>query len=466
MWEQTRVYHVSAADGNDDNNGLAGETAFATIQAGIGAALGGEEVLVWPGVYSEELDFLGKAITVEGAEDGAVISAPGYDAISFYHEEDGNSVLKNFIITNSDVGFWLLGASPTIENVTVTDCNIGADASGGAEPVITNSIFWNNRDADLLVCDARYSCIERGSPGQGNISIDPCFVDADNGDYRLKSEGWRWDETRASWTWGDVTSLCIDAGNPGTPLHNEPESIAQDPNNVWGVNLRVNMGAYGGTSQASIPPHGWALLADLNNDRRLNWFDLAAQLEDWLQYDNEQPGDLNRDGVVNGEDFTLLAGEWTDVGEGMGTVDFRAYWPFGVGNWWGSEVIPDAGFALVITDNFFVNGFEIWEFTNWIGDLTGGHEVTEYYVYVDGTLYATENLSDLDNLPAISGTLEPRYPQIVQLGRPIYVPDLGRGAPRLGNVTAVRGTLSDVLKSTSFTVEDFPLGDQDDVIAF
>ena len=88
--------------------------------------------------------------------------------------------------------------------------------------------------------------------------VDPLFVDASNGDYRLKSAGWFWNTITLSWAYyDDVTSPCIDAGDPDSPLGNELLSIARDPYNEWGENLRINMGAYGGTSQASMAPLGW-----------------------------------------------------------------------------------------------------------------------------------------------------------------------------------------------------------------
>jgi hypothetical protein len=469
--EPSGVYYVDGVNGSDLNDGLTLGTALATIQMGIDEANDSDTVLVYPAVYPEAVDFYGKAVTVQGVADNSVpiIEAPADYAVSFYTDEGANSMLKNFVVRNSFVGVFLVDAFPTLRNLTIVDNDTGIAGYAGAAPDISNCILYNNAGDDLFQCGAQYSCVETGGAGLGNITGDPCFVDANNGDYHLKSEGWRWAAGGSGWTWDEVTSPCIDHGNPGTPLRNEPMSVPRDPDNIYGVNVRVNMGAYGGTSQASIPPHGWALLADLNNDRRLNWLDLAAQVEDWLQYDNEQPGDLNRDGLVNGEDFALLGGEWTDVGEGMGTVDFRDYWPFDVGNRWESEVMPDAGFGLEITDNFLVNGFEIREFTNEYGTLSGGYTMTLYYVYVNGMLYATENLSALDSLPEVSEGLQPQYPQIVQLGRPIYVPDLGDESLYLGHsgdVMAVRGTLNNILKSTSFTVEDFPLGDQDDVIAF
>ncbi|MHC4355944.1 MAG: dockerin type I domain-containing protein, partial [Planctomycetota bacterium] len=136
------------------------------------------------------------------------------------------------------------------------------------------------------------------------------FVDAEGDDYHLKSEGWRWAGDEA-WMWDDVSSPCIDSGNPGTPLGDEPESIERDPDNVWGVNIRVNMGAYGGTSQASMGPHGWAMLADLNNDGIVDWLDVGLYAQCWLSADYEPAGDLNRDGTVDMSDWALLGQDWS-----------------------------------------------------------------------------------------------------------------------------------------------------------
>jgi parallel beta-helix repeat protein/predicted outer membrane repeat protein len=91
-----------------------------------------------------------------------------------------------------------------------------------------------------------------------NIDVDPLFVNPgywdtnstmDNmnddfwieGDYRLKSQAGRYDPNSRSWVMDDVTSPCIDAGDPNSPVGDEPE-----PNGS-----RINMGAYGGTDQAS-----------------------------------------------------------------------------------------------------------------------------------------------------------------------------------------------------------------------
>jgi hypothetical protein len=314
------VYYVDGVDGNDLNDGLTPETAFATIQMGIDTAEDHDTVLVLPDTYIEELDFNGKAITVTSFDEPAVLSAPDFYAVKFIHGEGPDSVVKNFIIKNSYAAVLCVFASPTISNVTVVDCNNGVIADEGADPLISNSIFWNNSGVDLSACEAIYSFVEDNSYGS------PLFVDPNNGDYRLKSEGWRCSASIGGWTRDSVTSPCVDYGNPGTPLDEEPLTLPIDQSNTWGQSVRVNMGAYGRTSQASmapigwaqladsnddgaqsLAPPGWALLADLNNDGMVNLLDARLGSEYWLSSGADMPGDLNRDGIVNLVDYALFA---------------------------------------------------------------------------------------------------------------------------------------------------------------
>ncbi|MCP4607255.1 MAG: hypothetical protein GY845_00880 [Planctomycetes bacterium] len=134
---------------------------------------------------------------------------------------------------------------------TITNCTIVANGKSGvssSEPVISNSIiYYNALNSDLVQIESNaaaaitYTDVQGGWSGQGNIDADPLFVDPDNSDYHLKSQAGRWDLTSKSWITDDVTSPCIDAGAPDTPIHLEPL-----PNG--GI---INMGVYGGTSLAS-----------------------------------------------------------------------------------------------------------------------------------------------------------------------------------------------------------------------
>jgi hypothetical protein len=131
---------------------------------------------------------------------------------------------------------------------------------------LTNCILWNGGNEIYktgVEPDITYSNIQGSWEGEGNIDVDPLFanpgywadpndpnivVEPDeptavwvDGDYHLKSQAGRYDPVSENWFVDDVTSPCIDAGDPNSPVGDEPE-----PNGG-----RINMGAYGGTAEAS-----------------------------------------------------------------------------------------------------------------------------------------------------------------------------------------------------------------------
>ena len=137
--------------------------------------------------------------------------------------------------------------------------------------------------------------------GPGNIDTDPCFIDANNGDCHLQSAAGRWDANSGSWVADANTSACIDAGNSGCRLASEPS----DANNV-----RINMGAYGGTPTASKTPADWRSIADLTNDWAVDFNDLAVFVDYWLESGECIPSDLDRDGSIDFADFDILGNDW------------------------------------------------------------------------------------------------------------------------------------------------------------
>ncbi|MCK5269586.1 MAG: PD40 domain-containing protein [Sedimentisphaerales bacterium] len=160
------------------------EGDYPTVQEGIQAALEGDTVLVAPGVYHETVDFLGKAITVRGDGAAATIDGEGGFTVVALSEE---GVLQNFVITNGTLGILCFDGTPKVNQVTVVYNAWGLMALGGGSPQINSCIFWHNSNDDLDGVDARYSCVQECNPGEGNICIDPLFVDAAEGDYRLRS---------------------------------------------------------------------------------------------------------------------------------------------------------------------------------------------------------------------------------------------------------------------------------------
>lgn len=171
------------------------------------------------------------------------------------------------------------GAVFSFLSVTFNNCTFNNNWSEtrraidiGAYTYVDNCIFWGSEDqiragdSNFPTTFVRYSDIQDGWLGEGNIDIDSCFVDpgywADlndtnivvepndpnavwiDGDYHLKSQAGRWDPNSQIWIQDDITSPCIDAGDPNSPIGDEPV-----PNG--GI---INMGAYGGTPEASKSP--------------------------------------------------------------------------------------------------------------------------------------------------------------------------------------------------------------------
>ncbi len=162
LYRSGRTWHVNRTGGDDANAGLTRQAPLATIQAAIHQAVDGDTVLVWPGVYSEGIDFLGKAITVASAADAAILETPMGHAVEFHTGEGPSSVLRNLIIRNSQYSVTVTsGGRPTLKNLTVADNLYGVRAYDDANPTITNCIFWNNVYGDFygenIECQAQYS---------------------------------------------------------------------------------------------------------------------------------------------------------------------------------------------------------------------------------------------------------------------------------------------------------------------
>jgi hypothetical protein len=278
------------------------EHPFDGIQKAIEVAGAGATVFVQGGTYHETIDLLGKPIKVTGFDpnDSGAGGWPVVDGngvgpvVRFMQGEGPDSHLAGLVITGGRnrvaAAVYCSHSSPTIANCLIlgnqaTDpaggviycvgsglkllnCTIANNRAGAwnaalvlvdSPAVVVNSILWGNEPREIQVTGVegpavRYSDIAGGWTGPGNLNVDPLFAHPGAGaacdctggvgtgyEYHLQSAGGRWDLLAADWVQDDTISACIDAGDPAAAVGAEPL-----PNGG-----RTNIGAYGGTAQAS-----------------------------------------------------------------------------------------------------------------------------------------------------------------------------------------------------------------------
>ena len=161
--------------------------------------------------------------------------------------------------------------------------NLGGNAIVGIGDKVANPLFVRDGSWD-----------DKGTPED---TSDDTWV---GGDYHLKSQAGRWDLATGRWVADTVISPCIDAGDPASDWSAE----------LWPHGRRINAGAYGGTPEASMSPSDLGDLADLNNDGYIGPRDVQRLAEKWLLQEDLVAEDLDRDGVVDFNDFAIMAFSW------------------------------------------------------------------------------------------------------------------------------------------------------------
>ncbi len=142
-----------------------GSGDYLTIQEGIDAALGGDEVVVCDGFYygadNRNLDFAGKAITVrsENGPQSCIISCDqAARGFHFHSGETGSSVVGGFTIRAAiPVGIRCeLNSSPTIMGCIITETvnDAGIQCTSNSSPFITNCTITGNSSGSGIDCGA------------------------------------------------------------------------------------------------------------------------------------------------------------------------------------------------------------------------------------------------------------------------------------------------------------------------
>ncbi len=285
-------------------------------------------------------------------------------------------------IVSGNVASWGGGGFSFLESTSVSlaNCTVvgnfatyggGVWLYNGSEVALENSIVWNNSAFDGpqlalnspnvaetsspsiltvtysdVMAGPAYVYVEPGSTltwGTGAMAVTPQFADAGSwgvnswreGDYHLKSTGGRWDPGLGDWALDDVASPLVDAGHPSFDHSGEPE-----PNGD-----RINMGAYGGTVQASkmagAAEINGTIWRDMNGDgvrdpgdnslpRWTVFLDMNVNgvLDDGERStESNRSGDYSFTGMIDGT-YTVaasLAGGWTQT-DPAGLVEVELDW--------------------------------------------------------------------------------------------------------------------------------------------
>jgi len=392
----------------------------------------------------------------------------------------GATVIKDVYgrITNclvvDNASFHDCGILPVISGCHVLiNCTVANNLSGvtmtneglptGGDVIVRNCIFSGNKGFQLNYLDnpvlqtnetIAYCLIEDWNPvspalPRGRTSAlmdaDPCFVQPGywvdvtttrrpttrgepsvettekvliEGDYHLRSEGWRWSSRPlhgSHWLFDLTTSAAVDAGDPIDGLGEELERAPEDPEGQWGFNHAMDLGAYGGTGEGSLSP--------------------------------------TRDSLA----------------PGVGAVDLHDYWPLAAENSWAVHC-PDGIAAQLRTTgeghswtpraSVTTWGFRTTSAPNWASRLEG--------MYIDHTFYIIGDSMALYKLPEITDQFRALCPQYIIVGATIQTPfdAFVEGTVEFRSALITRGTLAEVLAGTSVNPSQFVPGAWLDVIAF
>ena len=187
---------------------------FQTIQEGLAAAAHGDTIEVRPGTYVENLNLLGKTLTlvapggalstvIDGSQSGPVITVPG-----------GDAVIEGFTLTNG------LGGTETLLGGVERGEAGAVHVTSSGDLTVRRCVVRGNRGGDGFDPYCSYwPCPAQGGPGavfaRGVVSLEGCLFTSNVGGDSV-STAWGVPGVAAS-DWGTqlLVSHCTMSGNQG-----------------------------------------------------------------------------------------------------------------------------------------------------------------------------------------------------------------------------------------------------------
>ena len=220
----------------------------------------------------------------------------------------GNILMEKTLIANNTgdfgaaismgepMGLVISDINMTIMNSTITN-NTGMITTGlinSAYLNILNSIFWNNDGSDEFASMPNndqlnimgfYSLFVNEFPGEANISLDPIFINSENGNYQLSAN-----------------SPCIDSG---ISYYDFGDDLIVEIESYHGV--APDMGAYEFNPHFSCEES----LGDINLDGTIDILDIVLISNIIMGFSNPNDNqlcisDMNNDGTLNILDIIII----------------------------------------------------------------------------------------------------------------------------------------------------------------
>ena len=248
--------------------------------------------------------------TIENCLVRDTLSTSGY-GINLGPAADSSTVSNCTIVNSGKYGLYLSSAG----SITAVNNIVQADGAGNTAISSNNSSFATRDYNNLYVTNGASLGVTRGTH---SFSVDPAFVDAATDDYHIQSSAGSYHND--AWTSDGTDSIGIDTGTGS--VGNEP-SPNSTPLHTAGMGAR-NMGAYGGTEQASKTPttrRAWLyepvggekyLDSTIPVDIRWTWVGTTWQPGDTAKLDSSDDSGQHWQDVVGGDavDITSYTFAW------------------------------------------------------------------------------------------------------------------------------------------------------------
>jgi parallel beta-helix repeat protein len=378
------VYSNKDAGINDDTGTISGNTVYGTIANpqmdgidSIGAQISGNIVysntngITVSGLSSISNNRVYSNSRIDISAAGTLTGNVIYDSGGWGIQLTATAALQNNLVyNNASGGIWFSSQSGSSSMVNNTIYQTTGDALrlSGTAMQMRNNIFWDSAGYDVRVDSSSPTALSSDynlfySTGSGvgllgttinqtlstwqlttsgdadSISADPVFVNPANGDFHEQSTIGSFHGASLAPVLNAITNLpttpalpsptadqnqspAIDRGSPADSVGAEPA-----PNGAY-----INLGAFGGTSQASLSPASYMLVTQPNGGQ-----DWTVGQQFTILWRTQDTGSTVEIDLVEGSNITLIATAAPNTGQYVWTIP--------------SSVAPASDYRIKVTRN-------------------------------------------------------------------------------------------------------------------